>query len=70
MSIHSGPLANVVASSSPCNCDLQVPASLEAALTPELQLAVAKIRLKYAHDIAQLQAAALGEVTKLVQDHR
>jgi hypothetical protein len=70
MSVHTGPLSNAQIVSSPCNCDLQIPPSLEAVLTPELQLAVAKIRLKYAHDIAQLQAAALAEVSKLVQDHR
>ncbi len=69
MSAHSGPLMSIQATS-PCNCDLQIPPTLEAALTPELQLAISKIRLKYAHDIAQLSAAALNEVAKLVQDHR
>jgi hypothetical protein len=69
MSAHSTPLIATF-HAPPCNCDLQIPPSLEAALTPELQLAVAKIRLKYAHDIAQLSAAALAEVAKLVQDQR
>ena len=69
MSVHSTPLMATF-HAAPCDCDLQIPPSLEAALTPELQLAVAKIRLKYAHDIAKLSAAALDEVAKLVQDHR
>ena len=68
MSPHSTPLMAI--RSAPCNCDLQVPESLETVLTPEQMLAVAKIRLKYAHDIAHLQAAALAEVAKLVQDQR
>ena len=69
MSAHSSPLLASF-SAPPCNCDLQIPPSLEAALTPELQLAVAKIRLKFAQDLAHLSAAALTEVTKLVQDQR
>lgn len=68
MSAHTTPLLAI--HQVPCNCELQIPSSLEGALTPELQLAVAKIKLKYAHDIAQLSASALAEVTKLVQDHR
>jgi hypothetical protein len=68
MSAHTTPLLAI--HQAPCNCELQIPPSLEAALTPELQLAVSKIKLKYAQDLAQLAAAALAEVGKLVQDHR
>ena len=68
MSAHSTPL--IAVHPLPCNCELQIPPSLEAVLTPELQLAVSKIKLKYAQDLAQLSAAALAEVAKLVQDHR
>jgi hypothetical protein len=35
-----------------------------------LKVAVGKIRLQFARDLALLTAAALEEVSKLVQDHR
>jgi len=69
MSEHSSPLATSVPAAS-CDCDLQIPPSLEVHLTPQKQLAVSMIRLKYAHDIAQLAAAALDEVADLVKDVR
>jgi hypothetical protein len=68
MSAHTKPF--IAVSPNSCNCELQIPPSLEAALTPEQQLAVSKIRLKHAHDVAQSAASALAEVTKLVHDQR
>ncbi len=66
MSAHSGPL--VVVSSPPCNNSLPVPDDLLELLSPDQALAVAKIRLKYAQDVAYLTFTALAEVTKVVNE--
>jgi hypothetical protein len=67
MSAHSGPL--VVVTSPPCGTNtLPVPDDVLEMLSPEQAAAVARIRLKYAQDVAFLTFTALAEVTKVVNE--